>query len=64
MNGSENILCKLIGHNWTYKDYTEWMKPDGSRYSYKRSRRCSRCHKKEITFSDKEIEWRVFVNEI
>ena len=27
---STNILCKILGHNWRYKDYSNWIKENGS----------------------------------
>ena len=50
-----NTLCKLIGHSWRYKDYSNWIKDNGDRYDFKASRKCSRCAQKEYLFQDWEI---------
>lgn len=57
METNENIICRLLGHNWGYKDYGNRMQPDGTRYIYQKSRRCSRCDAKEISMSRAEEKW-------
>ena len=49
-------LCKLLGHNWTYKDYTNWMKENGDDYDFKASRNCSRCNQNEYLYKEWKIE--------
>lgn len=39
-----NWLCVRYNHRWTYKDYSNYMKSDGSRYDFVASRRCIRCN--------------------
>lgn len=45
-----NTLCKLVGHNWRYKDYSNWMKENGDSYDFKASRNCIRCSQKEYLY--------------
>ena len=42
-----NSLCKLIGHNWRYKDYSNWMKENGDKYEFSASRNCIICHQNQ-----------------
>jgi hypothetical protein len=39
-----SIICNVIGHNWMYKDYSNWMKDNGETYPFKASRYCTRCN--------------------
>lgn len=55
----QHLVCKLIGHSWLFKDCTEWMQPDGNAFPYKRSRRCTRCSIKEISFHSTLNEWEI-----
>ena len=48
-------LCKLIGHRWRFKDYNNAMTQNGGHYDYKRSRKCQRCHKREVT--NDHVHW-------
>lgn len=36
-------ICTLIGHSWQYRDYSNYMKPDGRAYEFRASRKCKRC---------------------
>lgn len=49
-------LCKLIGHSWRYKDYSNWMKENGDSYDFKASRNCARCNQHEYLYKDWEIK--------
>lgn len=49
------ILCKILGHNWHYKDYNHAMQPDGTPYPYTESRRCFRCNIRSVRIN--EGEW-------
>jgi len=51
MKKNLNIICKLTGHDWRYKDYTNWMKENGDNYDFKASRFCSRCNQIEYLYS-------------
>lgn len=51
-----NLLCKLTGHKWMYKDYTNWMKENGDSYDFKASRNCTRCNQYEYLFKEWEIK--------
>lgn len=53
---STNILCKIIGHNWRYKDYSNWIKNCGDVYPFKASRNCSRCHQNQYFYDKWTIE--------
>ena len=43
----KNILCRIVGHSWRYKDYSNWMSKNGGRYNFKASRNCTRCNQYE-----------------
>jgi hypothetical protein len=55
INKANNTLCRLIGHSWRYKDYSNWMKENGEKYDFKATRKCSRCHLHEYLYE----EWQV-----
>jgi hypothetical protein len=38
--------CNVIGHSWRYKDYSNFIKPNGEKYDFTVARWCSRCHKR------------------
>ena len=38
--------CSVIGHSWRYKDYSNFIKPDGSQYDFTMARWCWRCHQR------------------
>ena len=44
---SVSTLCKLVGHTWRYKDYSNWMKENGDCYDFTAVRKCSLCDQKE-----------------
>ncbi len=45
-------LCKMMGHNWRYKDYSNWIKENGDKYDFKASRNCIRCNQNEYLYSE------------
>ena len=45
-----NTVCKLFGHTWLYKDYTNWIKENGDHYDFKAARRCTRCKQNEYLY--------------
>ena len=47
-----NILCKIVGHTWNYKDYSNWIKENGDNYDFKASRNCIICDQNEYLFED------------
>ena len=49
-------LCKLLGHNWRYKDYSNWMIANGEEYHFKASRNCLRCNQNEYLYKAWELE--------
>lgn len=56
MEKTISILCKLIGHNWSYKDYSNWMKSNGDDYPFKASRYCSRCKQNQYLYKAWQAE--------
>lgn len=38
-----NKICKTLGHRWRYKDYSNFMKPNGDKYDFTAARNCTRC---------------------
>ena len=44
---SLSIICKVVGHNWYYKDYSNWMKENGDNYDFKAARKCTICGQHE-----------------
>ncbi len=50
------LLCKLAGHHWHYKDYFNWKKENGDNYDFKASRNCSRCNQSEYLYEDWKME--------
>ena len=50
-----NSICKLIGHNWRYKEYSNWMIDKGDKYEFTVSRNCFLCNQIEY-FSN---EWKI-----
>ncbi|MFI5219709.1 MAG: hypothetical protein ACHQNT_09490 [Bacteroidia bacterium] len=54
---SAPLLCRVFGHFWKYKDYTNWITPKGDPYRYKRSRKCKRCDHKQVSCSLTENVW-------
>jgi hypothetical protein len=49
-------FCKLLGHRWTYKDYSNWIKENGEDYDFKASRNCSRCNQNEYLYKEWKAE--------
>ena len=49
------FICKLVGHNWRYKDYSDWIMNNGEQYAFKAARKCIRCSQNEY-FSSEWIE--------
>ena len=52
----KNTLCKITGHRWRYKDYTNWMNENGDSYDFKASRNCTRCNQHEYLYKEWEIK--------
>ena len=55
MKIATHILCRVVGHNWRFKDCSYAMKSNGEKYEYSRQRKCLRCMKREY-FYDEWIE--------
>ena len=51
-------LCKLFGHRWLYKDYSNYIQADGNKYAFKASRSCMRCKQHAYYYSEWIIEER------
>lgn len=51
-----STVCKHLGHNWMYKDYTNWIKENGEKYYFKASRNCKRCNQHEYLHATWEPE--------
>lgn len=45
-------LCRLLGHNWRYDDYSDCMNEDGEEYGFKTYRKCLRCNQHEFFLPD------------
>ena len=50
------MICKLISHQWMYKDYSNWILNDGSDYPFRATRICSICNKRQYLES-KSLSW-------
>jgi hypothetical protein len=48
-------LCRIFGHNWRYKDYSNWIKENGDDYDFKAVRSCTRCHQREYLYKEWQI---------
>ena len=44
-------LCELSGHQWLYKDYSNYMKANGDKYEFRASRSCKRCGENAYFYS-------------
>ena len=45
-------VCTVFGHRWLYKDYSNYIQADGSKYAFKASRSCTRCNQHEYFYSE------------
>lgn len=45
-----NFVCKIIGHSWKYKDYSDWILHNGNPYPFLVARRCSICERHEYYY--------------
>ena len=45
-------VCYVKGHSWMYKDYSNWMKPNGDNYDFKATRTCKGCKRLEYLYDD------------
>ena len=52
MKISSDIRCKIIGHNWIYKDCSNAMMSNGEKYEYSKLRKCLRCNKREYSYDE------------
>jgi hypothetical protein len=59
---SLNIICHLLGHKWRYKDYTNAVKADGTKYQLSQVRKCMRCDEHEYKY-DKWVKKEMAVSE-
>lgn len=46
------FICKIVGHAWRYKDYSDWIMNNGEQYAFKASRKCIRCGQNEYFNSE------------
>jgi hypothetical protein len=51
-----NKLCSRFGHRWLYKDYSNHIQADGSKYNFKASRNCSRCNQHAYYYAEWKVE--------
>lgn len=49
-------MCKLFGHRWLYKDYSNYIQADGSKYAFKASRTCTRCNLHAYYYTGWKVE--------
>ena len=49
-------LCKLLGHQWSYKDYSNYVKLNGEKYEFRASRNCKRCSENAYFYTTWKIE--------
>ena len=52
----KNIICRIAGHSWRYKDYSNWMNENGGSYDFKASRNCIRCNEHGYLYKEWEIK--------
>jgi hypothetical protein len=51
------LYCKLFGHDWRFKNYSNSFNYKLKPYDYLKSKRCKRCgHREVLTFSG---EWKI-----
>ena len=48
---SSNFWCKLLGHKWVYKDFSNAVNEKGSKIGYTKVRKCLRCEKHEYKYA-------------
>ncbi|MEO8151057.1 MAG: hypothetical protein ABI723_25715 [Bacteroidia bacterium] len=46
-----NIICKVIGHTWKYRDYSEWILDNGKPYPFLVARKCTFCSRHEYYYT-------------
>ncbi|MFI5219141.1 MAG: hypothetical protein ACHQNT_06595 [Bacteroidia bacterium] len=51
-----NKLCRLLGHTWLYKDYSNCMKANGDKYDFTASRVCTLCRKHGYFYDEWQSE--------
>lgn len=52
----KETVCKITGHRWRYKDYSNWMNENGGSYDFKASRNCTVCNQHEYLYKKWEIK--------
>lgn len=45
-------ICKIVGHKWRYKNYSNWIKENGDNYDFTASRNCARCDQNQYLNSE------------
>ena len=56
LNRIANKLCSRFGHRWLYKDYTNHIQADGSKYNFRASRNCTRCNQHAYYYTEWKVE--------
>ena len=52
VNRLKQYTCSVIGHQWQYRNYTNYMKPNGEVYDFTASRTCKRCKQNAYYYSE------------
>ncbi len=52
----EKKLCKHFGHRWLYKDYSNYIQANGTKYDFKASRNCTRCNEHAYFYTSWKVE--------
>ena len=59
----QNFVCRILGHNWRFKDTTLWIKLNGEKYPHTKTRRCIRCDQRDYLYEDWISEEKVSPND-
>ncbi len=49
---ARSYLCHRFGHRWRYKDYSNYIKPNGDKFDFTASRNCVRCDQYAYYYKD------------
>lgn len=50
------LFCRMFGHRWRYKDYSNYMKTDGEMYDFRASKSCKRCSRQAYFYDNWRTE--------
>jgi hypothetical protein len=48
---AKHLFCKIFGHKWLYRDFTNAVKANGESYQYTKMRKCVRCEDHEYLYA-------------